>query len=276
MIFYIAGGYTPLNDIRKELSLAVSMSCLHDIYARLVSFYPYSQKMVQNVLRMKNHPDIADRIKIKIMYDSGAYSAWKHGITIDIDEYILAVRKYEDRLDYYVNLDVIGEGETSYQNYLYMRLEGLTPIPVYHTNTPIKYLEFYMEQTDYMGIGAAGQWTTTSTKHTLDYLFRKYFTDSAGWPIIKVHALGLSSVPILRRYPWHSADTTAPFQNSVRGSVVIPRKQNGRYCYDKPPKIVTISPRRIDATNHILNLSGDDRKAAMDYMAERVNQLVRK
>jgi hypothetical protein len=276
MVIYLAGGYTPLSDRRKELALARSMSQAHPIYARLVSFYPYSEQMLENVLSLKDQPDITEKMEIKIMYDSGAFSAKKHDITIDIDDYIPAVRKHVDKLDYYVNLDVIGDGETSYQNYLYMRSEGLAPIPVYHLNTPIKYLEFYMEQTDYIGIGADNKWITASTRHTLDYLFRKYFTDSAGFPIIKVHALGLSSIPILRRYPWHSADTTAPFQNSFRGSVVIPRKRNGKYRYDMPPKIVSISPRKLRASNHISNLSADDRKAVLNYMAEKVNQLVEK
>lgn len=265
-----------MSDRRKESALARSMSQAHPIYPRLVSFYPYSEKMIETVVSLKNQPDIADKIKPMIMLDSGAFSAKKHGITIDIDDYVLFVRKYEDRVDYYVNLDVIGEGEISYQNYVYMRSVGLAPIPVYHTNTPTKYLEFYLEKSDYIGIGAVGEWTTASTRHTLDYLFRKYFTDSTMLPIVNVHALGLSSVPILRRYPWHSADTTAPFQNSFRGSVVIPRKRNGKYCYDMPPKIVSISPRRKHMSNHILNLSADDRKAVLDYMAEKANQLVGK
>jgi len=273
MIIYLAGGFTPLNDIRKELALAQSMSRAHSIYPRLVSFYPYSEKMIETVLSLKNHPDITGKIEIKIVLDSGAFSARKAGITLNVEDYAHFVKKYEDKLDHYFNLDVIGDGEISYQNYMYMLSEGLSPIPVYHLNTPIRYLDFYLKKSDYIGIGADGKWTTPATGHTLNFLFRKYFTDSAGLLIIKVHALGLCSVQILHRYPWHSADTTAPFQNSVRRSGLVPRKENEICRYDLPPKVISLSQKRSHASNHISNLSPDDCRAALDYIAEKADQL---
>jgi hypothetical protein len=196
MIIYLAGGFTQLNDKQAELVVARDYLQKHPLYPRLVSYRPYSEKMIESVLNLTNHPDIAD--KVKIMFDSGAWWAKEHNESIDIDKYIGFVNLNKKRINHYFNLDEIGVGKISRENYVYMKSAGLSPIPVYHTNTSIQNLKFYMEQTDYIAIGAMKQWTTPATRRTLDYLFGNYFTDSAGWPRIKVHALGLCSVSILR------------------------------------------------------------------------------
>src|SRR5262245_30767441 len=44
---------------------------------------------------------------IRLFLDSGAYSAWKKGETIDVRDYIKFVREAEPCLTVYANLDVI-------------------------------------------------------------------------------------------------------------------------------------------------------------------------
>lgn len=44
---------------------------------------------------------------MKIMLDSGAYSAWTLGNSIDIDDYISFIKRKTAHLECYVNLDVI-------------------------------------------------------------------------------------------------------------------------------------------------------------------------
>ena len=42
-----------------------------------------------------------------IMIDSGAFSVWNKGTTIDLDDYIIYCLKYINSINYVVNLDVI-------------------------------------------------------------------------------------------------------------------------------------------------------------------------
>jgi hypothetical protein len=91
-----------------------------------------------------------------IFLDSGAFSAWGKGVTIDLDSYIAFVRRHETLLHAYVNLDVIpgqyGEREqklerieaaaaSSYRNQQRMKDAGLRPIPVFHQDESFHWLK---------------------------------------------------------------------------------------------------------------------------------------
>src|SRR5690348_2908111 len=88
--------------------------------------------------------------KISLMLDSGVFSTWKRGNTINIDEYIDFVKRNQDIIEICVNLDVIpskyGQARTikqvedsakeSYDNLKYMQSKGLQPLPVFHRGEP--------------------------------------------------------------------------------------------------------------------------------------------
>jgi hypothetical protein len=263
MEIYIAGGFTLLNNSAVEAAVARAMIELTGGYHRLISFAPYSEDQIMTLLDLKLLKDIADRVKI--IFDSGAFSARKNRMTIDFDAFVIFVQKHEALLDCYFCLDVISDGQASYRNYVRMRSAGLNPVPVYHLDTPIRYFKYYLTQSNCIGIGAVGNWCTLGTKRTLDYLWRKYLTDSQGHPLFKVHALGLSSVRILRRYPWASADTTSWVQQSARGSAMIPRRVNGVWRFDRPAKIISFSEKKRSTKNHFSNLTAEERQFILDY-----------
>ena len=48
--------------------------------------------------------------KVDLFLDSGAFSAWNKGTSIDIKKYIKFIKKNEDLFTVYANLDVIGIG----------------------------------------------------------------------------------------------------------------------------------------------------------------------
>ena len=66
--------------------------------------------------------------KINLFLDSGAYSAWSKGVTIDIDEYISFIKKNIKYITVYANLDVIGDPEATYRNqkYIFIRSDSLS------------------------------------------------------------------------------------------------------------------------------------------------------
>ncbi len=89
-----------------------------------------------------------------LLLDSGAYSAKTQKKRLDIDDYIDYIKVHHDVFNKYFNLDVIGNGPKSYENYLYMKMKGLKPIPVWHAETDPKFLELYLKDCEYIAIGA--------------------------------------------------------------------------------------------------------------------------
>lgn len=265
MRFYLAGGFEILKNPESEEAFARMMLRRHEIYRRLVSFY-YPQHL-KAVLPLKQKEDISGRIKI--MVDSGAYSAKKEG-DVDIDAYIEFLEEKEDVIDHYINLDLMGNGEVSFRNYRYMKQKGRNPIPVYHSSTPIKYLKHYIQNTDYIALSVEGRINSKKTIQQLDYLWRRHLTDSEGHPLVKVHLLGRSPSPILNEYPFYSADSTSWVKNSAFGSVVVPRKKDGRYIYNETSDIVPVSRRRLHDEKHLSNRKLVERERIISYLEEKM------
>ena len=68
---------------------------------------------------------------LKTMLDSGAYSAFRQGKKIDIDEYAEFIKVNGHNYDAKITLDVINDAKNTYRNWLYLRNKGVDVIPVY-------------------------------------------------------------------------------------------------------------------------------------------------
>lgn len=158
----------------------------------------------------------------KVILDSGAYTAHKKGIVINIDEYASFVKKHSSEFAGCFNLDSIGNAKVSYENWIHLKEKGADTIPVYHIGTDEKYLVKYLEQTDYIGLGAIANLDTTQRMLSLSRIWENYLIDEQGYPKVKVHGLGLTAIPIMMRYPWYSVDSFTPVISAVWGSVLLP------------------------------------------------------
>lgn len=148
----------------------------------------------------------------KFFIDSGAYSVMTSGITINIDEYIEFLHK--EKYTIYAGLDVIGDAEKTKINNDYMKEAGLNPIPAYHYGEPIEYLNYYLDNYDYIAIGGLVpiKHQRTSLFMFLDQCF-SHITKHKSIP--KVHGFGLVNWEALKRYPFYSVDATS-WQNPTR------------------------------------------------------------
>ena len=115
-----------------------------------------------------------------LLLDSGAYSAKTQNKKLDIDDYIDYVRANQDVFDKYFSLDVIGNGDASYRNYVYMKMKGLDPIPVWHAETDSKFLNLYLKDCDYIAIGAISSMSNERTIRSLDHTWKVYLTNYDG------------------------------------------------------------------------------------------------
>jgi len=205
---------------------------------------------------------------MKIMLDSGAYSAWRKGETLDLDTYIQFLHEHKHLLDDYVSLDVIGDGEASWQNFKRMKEAGLDPMPVYHAASPIKYLEKYLANSEYVGIGALTALSTAVRIKNLDMIWADYLTDDDGLPIAKFHGMGFTTTELIMRYPWWSVDSSTWLTTSRMGIILTPRCVDGRFDYKKAPVRIEISsrsPHKKEDFGHFETLSIIERERVQSY-----------
>lgn len=191
---------------------------------------------------------------IDLFLDSGAFGAWKRGIDLPIDEYISFVKKYEPWLWYYVNMDVIPgsngkvirtieameySARKSYENLQRMKDAGLKPLPVFHMGEQFHWLEKLLEDGEpYIGLSPNRKVHQGRIRQWLDKCFQ-YLVDKDGRPLVKTHAFGMTNVPLMLRYPWHTADSTSWVINY--GNILVPVYVNGKADYTKPPVSVEMT-----------------------------------
>jgi hypothetical protein len=141
--------------------------------------------------------------KSKIL-DSGAYSVWKSGHTIDFEAYMAEALKPD--WDHVVALDVIGSAEGSLNNALASKARGLNVIPVFHYGEPWDILLEYKKQFPYIGIG--GSHIMGKQIEWLEQCFARVYPH-------RIHLFGCSRLNLLQKYPFFSADT-ASWHTGVR------------------------------------------------------------
>jgi len=209
-------------------------------------------------------------MKVPFMLDSGAYTVFRQGKTIDIDEYIKFIKDNILALPQivYVNLDVIGDGEASYKNWVYMRKKGLKPLPVFHAGSDVAILKKYLKKTDYIGLGALANMTCTKRLMYLDRIWGQYLVDKKKMPICKVHGFGISGFDVMKKYPWYSTDSTSWFQSAVYGKILLPKRIKGKWHFGKSPKIlyVTQGKRIKEKGLHFDTLTPEERTVLNKYL----------
>lgn len=220
-----------------------------------------------------------------MMLDSGAFSAWTRKISIDLDTYIQFVHANRHHFDCVVNLDVIPaefgrkpsaeeverSAQQSWDNFIYMEQHGVKAIPVFHMGEELKWLDRMIQHgCDYVGISPANDRTTGQKRVWLDMVF-DHITDAQGMPIIKTHGFGVTSVPLLFRYPWYSADSTSWILTGAFGSMIIPQWHAGAFVYDRIPHVVSVSDRKSksasDGARNFDAFGELTRKHILDYLA---------
>lgn len=184
---------------------------------------------------------------MNIILDSGMFSAWARGATIDPDRYIEFVKRNEKHLFACVSLDVIpgSPGKStqapirekaecarlSYLNHRYLKRAGLQPIPVFHQFDDFEWLERYLEDgEDYIGLSPYLRSAPVVICEWLDECFTR-LTNEKGLPIVKTHGFGMTTHRLLKRYPWFSVDGTRWWRTAAYGYVRVPILRGGRYDY---------------------------------------------
>lgn len=208
------------------------------------------------------------------MLDSGAFSVWNSGKTIQLDDCV-AFCLQSPQVAVYVNLDVIpGKGvgveeaaKQGWQNYRRM-IRALPPdkvMPVYHEGEDIRWLHKYLDGgAKYVGLGGFSsdgekrfRWVSSLRKEL----------SQATLEATKFHGFAVGSCRLMNHFPWYSVDSTTWAKHGQVWQILIPKKKGGKYVYTEEPWVVRLSPRGKKAhQGHFTTLSPLAKQHLMDYL----------
>lgn len=234
---------------------------------------PYKSKIL-----LKRH-------KCNLFLDSGAFTAWSKGNVIDIDDYIKWVKGIKKDYPYPVicaNLDVIPgrsgvkvtqedidvSATKGWENYLYMKSKGLESMHIFHQGEDFKWLKKMLKECKYIGISPCNDFTDKKKDEWL-YITFGIIKKEGMLGKIKTHAFGMTSVDLLKKYPFYSADSSAyaftsafGIVHSPYGKIVISKEQDKHkdYIEKKPPEIKEKLIKYIESFGFSYRLAQDNYK----------------
>lgn len=220
---------------------------------------------------------------VKVFLDSGAYSAFSRGAKIDIAEYCDYCNRNADIIEYASVLDIIdAKNKTeavkgTFNNLKEMERRGVKALPCYHQGEPEEVLEYYIANYDFITLGGlVGGGSVKSMIIWLDRIWHKYLTNDDGTPKLKVHGFGITSLPIMMRYPWYSVDSSTWVQWAANGMIMMPEKYPGQINISnrssfrkvKGQHYANLAPIETEAVRQeIIRLGGDpDRLTDLYYV----------
>lgn len=194
---------------------------------------------IDKITKMRKNGEYSGHILI----DSGAFTAHRQGIKIDVDEYIEYINSISEYIDVYAQVDTIpgefGKPKTqeqllsapklSWDNYLYMRERMKEPdklMPIYHQGESVEWLINMLETTfdgkhiPYIGISPANDKSQSEKNKFIENCFDIISRSSN--PNVQTHAYGMTNLSVLERYPFTSADSTSWALTAVNGSIMSP------------------------------------------------------
>lgn len=230
------------------------------VYSKLTENEQGMRRSCQNYLESYHYihgQRYVDKIRkdgIKVFLDSGAFSAFTQNVTVDIEKYCDYCLENADIIEQASVLDAIGDCDGTWRNQMRMEQLGVRPLPCYHYGEPVEVLEWYISKYDYITIGGMVPISTPQLILWLDRIWTDHLTNPDGSPKIKVHGFGLTSLPLMFRYPWYSVDSSTWVQWAANGMILIPGKAGQVDISNK-------SSRRKQVGQHIDSVSAPEREA---------------
>lgn len=167
---------------------------------------------------------------ISLWLDSGAFTAWKKGQELQVDEYLSAIDKLRKPLSCFKEVFCVGldkipgkyqckptaedlrvAEEVTLRNTERCIAEGINILPVHHQGDSLQLLKFYLENFSYIGISPANdspQLTRLNYIKSVGKLFLNKAPDGST-KVIAAHNFGNISTEQLKLFPFYSADSTS-------------------------------------------------------------------
>lgn len=185
---------------------------------------------------------------LQLFLDSGAYTAWNlaykkkmagdpkwEDYMVNIDEYIAFIKSIgQEEFAIIANLDMIpgkpGVPETpeeleyaaqkGWDNMLYMESKGIKVAHIFHQGEDFKWLKKISEHQEYIGVSPNNTASTAEKRLWLDRVY-EFLDDGKGGCRNKTHGFGVSSIPLMMRYPWYSCDSSTWSMGRRTGTIKL-------------------------------------------------------
>jgi hypothetical protein len=142
-----------------------------------------------------------------VVLDSGAYSVWRKGTEVDLGEYAELCAELEGRVEWYANLDAIGDWRAGVRNLSRLEARGLSPVPVFHLGEPWGLLDDFVYGYPRVALGRGPRTDFERMYRMLEFVFDRY-TDDEGEPLAAFHGFRMTDRRLLARFPFESVDST--------------------------------------------------------------------
>lgn len=196
---------------------------------------------------------------VKVFLDSGAYSALTQGTSIDLGAYCDYILRNGDIIKMAASLDVINPDDPKaaakqgFHNLLEMEKRGVRPVPTFHQGEPDEALEYYVANYKYVLLGGMVGSSAKVLQTWLDRVFERFLTNGDGTLKTQIHLFGVTSLPLMLRYPATSVDSSTWVQWAAMGMILLPHT-------GKQLNISSQSPFRKQAGQHLDSLRPAERE----------------
>jgi len=145
--------------------------------------------------------------------DSGAFSAWTTETSLRLSDYLAWLKGAfdilgRDRIYAYANLDVVRNPALTWRNQRVIERSGFRPLPVIHSNASPETVEQVVEEYDTFAVGGLVGGGSNST-HYEEFLAGVFDKATTRHGIHTIHGFGVTSYPIMRRFPFSSVDSSS-------------------------------------------------------------------
>ena len=154
---------------------------------------PYMLTSTRELLAQHGH-------RLRLVIDSGAFTAWRSGEPITLDQYCRFIDTLPCRPWRYFTLDVIGDPAGTDRNYRELLKRGYNPVPIFTRGEDPSKLDELYETSDVVAIGGL-----VGTKGARGFV-NGIMTHAKGR---KVHWLGFVSPPFIRYWRPYMADSSS-------------------------------------------------------------------
>lgn len=188
----------------------------------LISYYYFKSVDIDALLQEHFTPPYP-----QIFADSGAFTAYIRGETLDRRDYAAWLHKWRHRFTVYANLDVKGDVDAGLKNQAWLESQGLTPLPVFHGGEPWSVLTDLIATYPYIALGGiAGSSVTNNYQSMMAWLVH-CFKLARGKSVY--HGFGMTNWSVLKALPWYSVDSTSWSQGFMYGQCPVFDPRTGKF-----------------------------------------------
>lgn len=178
----------------------------------LLVAYPYMTDKVIKILTSQKQI-------VRFVLDSGAFTAWKSGNPIKLDDYCRFIENLPFEPWRYFTLDVIGDPEGSMRNYEKMLSRGFKPVPIFTRGEDPSVLDDYYKTSDVVGIG--GLVGTKGNKAFVNGIMKHVGKR-------KVHWLGFTAIDFIKYYKPYMCDSST-WLSALKFARILLYKEKGNF-----------------------------------------------